>query len=166
MRREKRKEIREKSAAGCHRARPGSFLVSLFSFHSAPRGFIGLLTVIVLGALILSIGITTAFVGQTQLILAAHADHEYAVRALVTACVEESVHRLKLNSGYAGGTVPLGADACTVTVSGSGSSRTIAATATVDGYTKAVAATATLKQNAAANARAWSVTAWAEADPP
>ncbi|MEY4744294.1 MAG: hypothetical protein RL272_239, partial [Candidatus Parcubacteria bacterium] len=30
----------------------------------------------------------------------------------------------------------------------------------------AVAATATLKQNAAANARAWSVTAWAEADPP
>ncbi len=84
----------------------------------------------------------------------------------MTSCVEESVHRLKLNSAYTGGTVPLGADTCTVTVSGSGSSRTIAATATIDGYTKAVAATATLKQNAAMNAAGWSVTAWAETDPP
>ena len=130
------------------------------------RGFIGLLTVIVLGAMILSIGISTAFIGQTQLTLSAHADYEYAVRELVSACVEESVHRLKLDSAYAGGTVPLGSDTCTVAVSGSGTTRTIAATATVNGYTKAVTATATLKQNASLNAKAWSVTAWSENDPP
>lgn len=142
-----------------------SFVFRLSSPYPA-RGFIGLLTVIVLGALVLSIGITTAFVGQTQLILAGHVDHEYAVRALVSSCVDEAVHRLKLDASYVGGTIPLGADSCTVTVSGSGSSRTIAATATIDGYTKAVAATATLKQNAAMNAAGWSVTAWAETDPP
>ncbi len=138
--------------------------------HSAtPRrsaGFIGLLTVIVLGAIILSIGVSTAFVGQTQLILAGHADHEYAVRALVSSCVEEAVHRLKLDPSYAGGTVPLGADSCTAAVSGSGSSRTISATATSGGYTKTVSATATLRQNAAASASGWSVTAWQEGDPP
>lgn len=127
---------------------------------------IGLLTVIVLGSLILSIGISTAFIGQTQLTLAGHVDHEYAVRMLVSSCIEESVHRLKLNSGYLGGTVPVGADACTVTVSGIGSTRSIAASATIDGYTKSVTATATLKQNASLNSRAWSLTVWQESDPP
>jgi|SRR5687768_17162322 len=142
-----------------------SVLCSRSSRRFAP-GFIGLLTVIVIGALVLSIGISTAFVGQTQLILAGHADYEYAVRALVTACVEESVHRLKIDSGYTGGTVPLGNDSCTVTVSGAGSTRSILATATINGYTKAVTATATLKQNASLNSRAWSITAWSENDPP
>ena len=127
---------------------------------------IGLLTVIVLGSLILSIGISTAFVSQTQLILTGHADYEYAVRALVSACVEESVHRLKLDGAYVGGTVPLGSDTCTVAVSGVGGTRAVTASATLNGYTRTVTATATLKQNAALNSRAWSITAWSENDPP
>jgi hypothetical protein len=138
----------------------------LWTLDFGRRGFIGLLTVIVIGAMVLALGISTAFIGQTQLTLSAHADYEYAVRALVSSCVEESVHRLKFDSAYTGGTVPLGNDTCTVTVSGSGSTRTIAATATVNTYTKAVTATATLKQNAALNAKGWSITAWSENDPP
>lgn len=127
---------------------------------------VGLLTVIVLGSLILSLGISTAFVSQTQIMLAGHADYEYAVRTLVSACVEESSHRLKIDGGYAGGTIPVNADTCTVAVSGVGGTRTVTASATVNGYVRTVYATMTLKQNAALNSRAWSITAWQEADPP
>lgn len=127
---------------------------------------IGLLTVIVIGAIVLTVGIAASMLGQTQLVLAGYADREDLARALAMTCLEEAVHRLKQNSAYAGGTVPLGTDTCSVTVSGSGSTRTLTATGTVDAHSKTLTATATLKQNASLSAKAWSITAWSENDPP
>jgi len=130
------------------------------------RGFIGLLTVIVLGALVLATGISIAFIGQTQLVLSGHMDYEHATRVVASACMDEASYRLGLNSAYTGGTVPVGADSCVIAVSGSGATRTVTVTATVGSYVKRVTATATLKQNAAVSASGWSVTAWAEGDAP
>ncbi|HTK04555.1 MAG TPA: hypothetical protein VL500_03150 [Candidatus Eisenbacteria bacterium] len=127
---------------------------------------IGLLTVIVIGALVLTIGIAASALGQSQLMLAGYADREDIARTLAIACLEESAYRLKLNSAYAGGTVPIGTDTCSVTVSGTGGTRTLTAAATLEGHTKTLTATATLKQNAALTAKAWSITAWSENDPP
>lgn len=131
----------------------------------APRGLIGLVTVIVIGALVLSVGVTTAFIGHTQLLLASHADHEYALRALAGSCVEEAAYRLKLNSSYTGGTVPLGAGSCLIAVSGGGSSRTVTLTATEGSYTRRVTATLETRSNSAASASGWAVTSWQEGDP-
>lgn len=130
------------------------------------RGVVALITVIIMGATLLTIGLAIAFVSQTELLIAAGAGRERQALAVAMSCLEEAVHRLKLNSSYAGGTIPIDTYSCTVTVSGTGSTRTVSSTSTVDVYTKGAVATLTLKQNAALNANAWEVTAWAESDPP
>jgi hypothetical protein len=130
------------------------------------QGIIAMITVVVIGAMILSVGISAALIGQTEIILSGHTDREYAARSLATACVEEALHRLKLNAGYAGGTVPVGAESCSVTVTGSGAGRTITATASSAEFTKSISVTASLRQNSAGNARAWHIDAWAGIDPP
>jgi hypothetical protein len=133
---------------------------------AASRGMIGLLTVIVIGAVTLAVGIAASFIGQTQLTVAGYVDRGHLARTLAATCLEEATFRLKLNANYAGGTVPIDELSCTVTVAGTGSTRTVTATATVDGHTKTLVATATLLQNASFNARAWTLSAWAEQDPP
>ncbi len=130
------------------------------------RGVVALITVIIMGASLLTIGLTIAFISQTELVISAGAGRERQALALAMSCLEEASHRLKNNSSYTGGTVPIDGNTCTVTVSGSGGTRTVTASSTVDVYTKGVSATFTLKQNAALNSKAWEVTAWSETDPP
>ncbi len=129
------------------------------------RGFIGLVTVILIGALILALGVAAAFIGQTQLIIAGQIDRAHAARQAVDACVDEALHRLKKDELYAGGAVTVGPLNCTVTVSGSGDSRTVVASASDGDVTQAVTVSAVRKQNTAGNAKAWSVDVWTEANP-
>lgn len=126
-----------------------------------------MLTIIIISALIMAVGVSAALIGQTEVVLSGHADREYAARSLAAACVEEGLHRLKLDSGYLGGTVPVGAsDTCDVTVTGIGATRTITASAASAEFTKSIVVSASLRQNAALNARAWHIDSWTEGDPP
>lgn len=127
---------------------------------------VGLLTVIVIGAMAVTVGIAASFIGQTQLTVAGYVDRGHLARSLAATCLEEATYRLKLNANYAGGTVPIDALSCSVTVAGAGTTRTLTATATVDGHAKTLVATATLLQSPSFNARAWTLSAWAEQDPP
>lgn len=130
------------------------------------RGIIALITVISIGALILTIGLSAAFIGQTEVVISGDVDAENAARTLALGCVEEAIYRLKKDEGYLGGTVPVGDDSCVVEVSGSGATRTIEAAATVLERTKRISVEAQLRQNAAANARGWSAESWTEPDAP
>lgn len=130
------------------------------------RGVIALMTVIIIGALVLAVGISVSFIGQTEVIITGDTDREQSLRSLVFTCIEEATFRLKSDPAYVGGTVPIGLDSCAVTVSGSGSTRTVLATATIDPYTKSATASVLLKQNVAGNARGWAVDSWLESDPP
>lgn len=127
---------------------------------------IAMMTIIIIGALILTIGISSAFQGQTEIVLVGQSDRRAIVSSLFDSCIEEALYRLKLDASYTGGTVPIGTDTCTVTVSGSGSSRTISATASSDVHSKTVSVGVSLKQNAAGNAKAWHVDSWSEQNPP
>lgn len=135
-------------------------------FLTNERGIIALTTVIIIGAIILAVGVSAALVGQTEITLAGQSDREYLARGLASACIDEAMLRLKRNSGYTGGSVPIGSDTCVAAVTGSGSSRTITATATSDVFTKAVTVAASLKSNVAGNASAWHIDSWTEGDPP
>ncbi len=128
-------------------------------------GVIGLLTVVVLGAFILTIGLSAAYIGQSQIVAGGGADGEQYVRELAAACVDEAVYRLKLDSAYAGGALPLDVDSCTVTVTGTGSGRTIAASASAGGYSKSFTIEVSLRQNPSLTAAAWHVDGWAENNP-
>jgi len=129
------------------------------------RGVIALMTIIVIGALIMVVGISASFIGQTEIVLSGDVDSEHAARMVASACVEEAIYRLKLDESYAGGTVPIGSATCTVTVSGSGTTRTVTASATVSSHTKTLNVGALRKQNVAGNARGWTVDSWAEGNP-
>jgi len=129
------------------------------------RGFIGLVVVILIGALVLAVGLASAFVGQTQMIISGQLDRAQTARQALASCVDEALAQLKKNSAYAGGSVPVGMLTCTVAVSGSGSTRTIAATVTLADVTQAVTVTAGQKLNGAGNAKAWGISAWVEANP-
>lgn len=129
------------------------------------RGVIALMTVIILGAILLVVGISAAFIGQTDVILSGQSDRGHYAGVLATTCAEEAMHRLKLDPAYTGGTVPVGPYACTVTVSGSGFARTVTSAATYGGHTKTVSVSASLRQNASVNARAWNIDGWQEVDP-
>ncbi len=129
------------------------------------RGVIALMTVIILGAILLVVGISAALVGQTDTILAGQADRGHYARVLATSCAEEALHRLKLDSAYSGGMVSVGGNDCSAVVSGSGPSRTVIGSATYEGHTRTVTVTATLRQNAAASAAAWNIDSWQEINP-
>ncbi|KPJ85206.1 hypothetical protein AMJ57_03930 [Parcubacteria bacterium SG8_24] len=129
------------------------------------RGLVALVTVVIIGALVLSIGLAATFANQTGIILSGEADREHTVRALASACLEEAMLRLKRDGSYVGGTIPISGSSCSVTVSGAGSSRTIDTTATYGDFTKSLQAIAALQSNGAANARSWRMESWSEVDP-
>ncbi|MEA3249763.1 MAG: hypothetical protein U9Q03_05425 [Patescibacteria group bacterium] len=124
-----------------------------------------MITVIMLSALILVVGISAAFIGQTDIIIAGQVDRGHYARLLAITCTEEALQRLKLDASYTGGTIPIASMTCVATVTGSGASRTITGSATHDNHTKTVSVSATRRDNGAGNARAWNIGGWQEVDP-
>jgi len=126
-------------------------------------GVVALLTMIILGALILAIGATVSYVGQTQVILSGQFDRGQAVREAAFSCVDEALGRLKKDAGFTSGSLPVGAITCTMSVSGSGSSRTIVASATDGDLVQKVNVDAGLRLNPGGHARGWEILSWQEA---
>jgi len=131
----------------------------------ADRGFIGLITVIILGLIILVLGLSASFTGQTQLIIAAGADRAENARQANEACVDEALNRLRLDNGYTGSfTLAVGSVTCSATVSGVSPTKTIAVATTDGSYVQSATVTATRRSNGAGNAKGWGVSAWQEAN--
>ncbi len=129
------------------------------------RGAVALITVIVLGSLLLILGLSASYVGQTEIIIAGQMDRGQHARTLAATCIEEALHRLKLDDAYAGGTIDIDSDSCAVTIIGAGSSRTITSTAISGDFTKNIEVIASLRQNADTDASAWNIDSWTELDP-
>jgi hypothetical protein len=128
------------------------------------RGVIALVTVIVIGALLLMVGLATAQLGQTQLIVVGQADQGQWARHYAVACVEEAVFRLRRNPTFAGTTVPIDGYTCDVTVSGVGVYRDVVSTATVGDYTKSLTVQLYF-QNVTGGGSTWTIESWEETDP-
>lgn len=129
------------------------------------RGVALLMTMIMIGALVLAIGLSVAFLTQTQVVISGHIDYAQSMREAAFACVEEAFHRLKSDPGYAGGSLTLGTAECSSEVSGTGLSRTLIVNANEADYAFKVTAEATLRENSAGNATGWEVTLWRETNP-
>jgi len=129
------------------------------------RGVVALLAVVIIAAIILAAGISAAFVAQTQIIISGHVEREQLVREALSACAEEALYRLKLDTGYAGGSLNFGNQTCTAAVAGSGLTRVVTVTAADGQYSQTVAIDALLKQNGSGKAKGWSITNWAESVP-
>ncbi|MBN1585327.1 hypothetical protein JW899_03090 [Candidatus Uhrbacteria bacterium] len=128
-------------------------------------GVIGLLTVIILGVTVLTVGLAASWSSQTELLLVGDSDRGQYARQLASSCLDEALYRLKLDLNHAGGTVPVLSSECAVSVSGSGTERTLTATATDGDCSRTLEVTAELRANGSGNARSWYVRSWREVDP-
>lgn len=127
------------------------------------RGVIALVTVVIIGALLLMVGLATAQIGQTQLVSVSQADRGQWARQYAVACVEEAVFRLRANPNFSGTTVPIDGYDCTVSLTGLGVNRTVTATSTVGDYTKTITAGLFFRSVAGGGA-AWTIDSWEESD--
>lgn len=102
-------------------------------------GFIALISILIIGAVILtiSIGLSLRSIGETNMALNEELSNRAA--ALSNACAEDALLKLKTNLSYAGGetiAVQSGLDCQILAVLGSGNTnRAIQTQSTVSGYT-------------------------------
>lgn len=126
------------------------------------RGVAALTTIIIISAIGLTIGITLSNLSLNELILSFEDGESQRALFYAEGCAEEGAYRLKLNTAYAGGTVTYGTYSCTVSVSGSGSTRTVTADATYKDFTRTVSYDVSFVQNTAGNAHGRDITHWQE----
>lgn len=129
------------------------------------RGAVALTTVIIMSALLLLIGLSASRIGQTEIIIAGQMDRGQHARTLAITCMEEAMHRLKLDQSYSGGTVDIDGNPCSVSLSGSGDSRTIEVSASSGDHSKNIRVQSSRRHNNDDDAEAWNIDSWQELDP-
>lgn len=126
------------------------------------KGFVALVTVLVISAIMLAVGLFISSAALNDLLSSYSFDQGERAIQIADACVDEAVFRLKSDSAYAGTSLNLNGGSCTVTINGGGASRTLNSTATLGNFTKRITATVTFVTNSAGNANTVDLTHWEE----
>lgn len=123
------------------------------------QGLIAFTSLLIISAVALSISVSIVLLGIGE------ADNSLGFKKgqetlkIAEACIEETLLRLRDNAMYSGGSLNVGDGSCTMSISGSGSVRTIDVTATIIGpprFVKSVRAIARRLGNSI------SITGWSE----
>lgn len=112
---------------------------------SGEAGFISLVTVLVMAAAAVAIGLSFSTWSLSEQQHAYFDESSSESLYASDSCVEEAFIRLKRNPAYAGGTVSVGDGSCSVAVTAAGSLRTIVASSTVRGFSRKIVATTTMQ---------------------
>lgn len=107
-------------------------------WHNNTEGLSLLLIVVIVGSAALIMALSTTLLGIGELDLGVTSQKSAETFALTDGCVEEALRRLRLDSGYAGGSLSYGAGTCIIGVQSNLQNRIITATGTVDIYTRVV----------------------------
>ena len=91
---------------------------------------------------VIAVGMGLNSITENQINLA----QSYSSRVLLNTdgCAEEALTRMNRNSSYTGETITLDNTSCVITISGTGTSRTITATSTNGIYSKIIQITVTI----------------------
>ena len=97
------------------------------------KGYITLMSVLVMGAVGLSISVSLLLIGTGELANAFLREQSYQAKGLANACSEEALQQIRDNTSYTGtASLTLGQGTCTYTVTNTGGeNRTIASSGTV-----------------------------------
>ena len=113
-------------------------------------GFIAFISLIIISAVALAIAASISLLGIDEAKSSLSFKKGQEALKLAEGCLEESLLRLRDNSAYTGGSLNLGDGSCTISVSGSGSDRTINIQSTISDppdYVKNLTATIKLTGN-------------------
>lgn len=128
-----------------------------------PRGFIALVTVLVLMTVLLAIGLTVAAIGRDEIVLSGVVQDGDQAFFIADACVEEAIARFKDDGAYAGGTYALSGGTCVVTVTNlGGNDRLVHGDAAYVHNVRGIDANVTLKLNNVGNAKTVKINSWLE----
>ncbi len=130
-----------------------------------PRGIVALITVLMVMAVLLSIGLAISAIGRDEIVLSGVTEDGEVAFSIADACIEEGFERLKMNGSYAGSSFPLDGGACTVTVTNlGGNDRLVRGQGEYLSAVRIVDADVTITFNGAGNAKKIKVNSWREAD--
>ena len=117
------------------------------------KGVAALLTIVIVGAATLIMAYSASLLGLGELDMGYTSQQAAETFAIADGCMEETLHQLRLDSGYTGATLNLGDGSCTIEVSGG----LITVTANIDSkYYKKIQAGYSISNNVV------SVTSWQE----
>lgn len=130
-----------------------------------PKGVVALVTVLIVMATLVSLGLVIAAIGRDEILLSRTVENGARAFAVADACVEEGLVRLKSSSSYAGGSFVIDGGTCVITVTDLGGNRRLVRGQ--GGYEDAIRiidADVTVTFNAAGSARKVKVNSWLEAN--
>lgn len=131
----------------------------------APKGVVALLTVLIVMAVLLSIGLAISAIGRDEIVLSGVVQDGESAFAIADACVEEGVQRFKTNGAYAGGSFALDGGFCSITVTNlGGNDRLVHGEGSYANAIRMIDAVVTLKFNNAGNAKKVTIDSWTESN--
>lgn len=135
------------------------FRRTILSMQKNERGAAALLTIVLIGAATLLMAVSVARLSVGELEMGYLEGKGSSALASADGCAEEALQRLRKNNSYTGGTFSVGGASCIIVVTGSGASRTISSTATVDTFTKKI------QMQVAINNAVLTIVSWNESSP-
>jgi len=123
------------------------FHVSCSMFHDR-SGAAALLTVIIVSVAALIMAYSASLLSMGELEMGYDSGQGGEAFSIADGCIDESFRRLRLNDSNSGGSLSLGDGSCIIGVSGTGSTRIIIATSTLDNYHKKIKTSITFSGNA------------------
>lgn len=129
-----------------------------------PRGVVALITVLVVMAVLVSIGLTISAVSQNQIALSGAVQDGETAFTIADACAEDALERLKLNAGFTGTTFSLDEGTCVSTVAYiTANTYLVTGTGSYLNAIRVVQINATIKFNGGGNATKVTINSWNEA---
>ncbi len=134
-------------------------------FARKTRGVVALVSVLIVMAVVLAVGLTISLVGRDEIVLSGIFQDGEQAFAIADACVEEGVDQLGLNFAYAGGGFPLDGGTCTIAVANlGGNTRLITGTGVYNNNTRIIQANVSIRFNTSGNAEKVTINSWQEAN--
>jgi hypothetical protein len=133
--------------------------------HARPKGIVALVTVLMVMAVLLSIGLAISAIGRNEIVLSGVVEYGETAFSIADACTEEGLVRFKMDAGYTGSAFELDGGTCRVTVTNlGGNDRLIRGQGEYRDAIRIIEANVTLTVNAQGNAKKVTINSWKEAD--
>lgn len=127
----------------------------VFKKNKNQKGISAIITIVVLSVVGLLIAYSVFLLGLGELEMGYDLQQGNETLYLADGCMEEALRRIRVDDTYSGDTLNLGDGSCIITVSGSGSARTITVTSTIGNYNKKIEADLSLSGNGKITIDSW-----------
>jgi Tfp pilus assembly protein PilX len=128
------------------------------------RGVVALITVLVIMAVVVTIGLTIAAVGRDEIVLSGVVQDGEQAFAIADACAEEALNRLKTDAAFTGTTLAMDEGTCVAAVTNiGGTTYKVTGQGTYRRAIRIVEADVTVKTSGGGGAVKVTINSWREA---